>query len=193
MSIKQTIALMLLLTSLSFSALSGIKLTSGPDSGSTYSSVGAYTPKLIGSCINGFGGYGPQWFKFTYARVKGSRIELGGSSYTGSDCSKAYNSRDRTSVSFVTAECAPPAQYNEAGLCEEPSCDDVKEESLGTITFPAGTRDVAAICRNSCRANSSLFFPAANPPYGVFTYTGDSCDGSETSEGGDGSTGGDGS
>ncbi|PTP16361.1 hypothetical protein CWO07_26005 [Vibrio splendidus] len=37
-----------------------------------------------------------------------------------------------------------------------------------------------------------MFFPAATPPYGVFTYTGDSCDGSESSGGetGGGETGG---
>ncbi|URM13288.1 hypothetical protein KLJ63_09205 [Vibrio splendidus] len=72
-----------------------------------------------------------------------------------------------------------------------PLCKSKEGQGLGTITFPVGTRDVSSICRNSCKANSSLFFPAANPPYGVFSYTGDSCDGSETSEGsGSGETGG---
>ncbi|WP_133153037.1 hypothetical protein, partial [Vibrio splendidus] len=68
------------------------------------------------------------------------------------------------------------------GKCES-LCKQMEGQSLGTVTFPEGTRDVASLCRNSCKAKSDLFFPAGNPPYGVFTYTGDSCDGSESSGG----------
>ncbi|MEZ9794442.1 hypothetical protein AB4283_19975, partial [Vibrio splendidus] len=78
----------------------------------------------------------------------------------------------------------------ETGKCED-MCGQMEGQSLGTVTFPEGTRDVASLCRNSCKAKSDMFFPAGNPPYGIFTFTGDSCDGSESS-GGDGSTGGDG-
>ncbi|NOH96291.1 hypothetical protein [Vibrio sp. 99-70-13A1] len=138
MIIKKNIFLFLLMMSVSFSALSGIKLTSGPDSGSIYSSVGAYTPKLIGSCLTGMGGYGAQWFKFSYARVKGSRIRFSGSSYTGSDCSKTYNSRDDAYVSFVAAECEAPASYNEQGLCEEPPLDECAELKGDDAPFPSG-------------------------------------------------------
>ncbi|MEZ9697377.1 hypothetical protein AB4300_25980, partial [Vibrio lentus] len=70
----------------------------------------------------------------------------------------------------------------QTGKCES-SCKQMEGQSLGTVTFPEGTRDVASLCRNSCRAKSDLFFPAATPPYGVFTYTGESCDGSESSGG----------
>ncbi|WP_261878790.1 hypothetical protein [Vibrio kanaloae] len=77
------------------------------------------------------------------------------------------------------------------GVCED-SCKQMEGNQLGSVSFPEGTRDVVNICRNSCRAKSDMFFPAATPPYGIFTYTGESCDGSETG-GGDtdgGDTGG---
>ncbi|WP_422125920.1 hypothetical protein, partial [Vibrio lentus] len=189
MSIKQTIALMSLLMSISFNALSGIKISSGVNAGEVYSSTAAYIEVMTNNCLS-FSSYREAPYKFfTSGTANSTKFSFHGSTYTDSSCTKVYTARYLMTKNFTKEECAPPAQFNEAGLCEEPSCDDVKGESLGTITFPAGTRDVAAICRNSCRANSSLFFPAANPPYGVFTYTGDSCDGSETSEGGDGSTG----
>ncbi|WP_141709658.1 hypothetical protein, partial [Vibrio splendidus] len=95
----------------------------------------------------------------------------------------AYFNRGSCSLSVMKATCPPPNAPNEAtGLCEN-VCKKMKDKSLGTVTFPEGTRDVASLCRNSCKAKSDLFFPAATPPYGVFTYTGDSCDGSESSGG----------
>ncbi|TKE96415.1 hypothetical protein, partial [Vibrio kanaloae] len=70
----------------------------------------------------------------------------------------------------------------ETGFCEDP-CKQMEGNQLGSVSFPEGTRDVVNICRNSCRAKSDMFFPAATPPYGIFTYTGESCDGSETGGG----------
>ena len=108
--------------------------------------------------------------------------------------------RNNNAFSFCKiTQCPQGKQLNiDTGECEDPdaSCSEMEGESLGTVTFPEGTRDVASICRNSCKATSDLFFPAANPPYGIFTYTGDSCDdstgGGETGGGetGGGETGG---
>ena len=84
------------------------------------------------------------------------------------------------------SSCNSPNEINEStGVCEN-KCKKMEGKKLGSISFPEGTRDVVNTCANSCRAKSDLFFPAANPPYGVFTYTGDSCGG----ETGGGSTGG---
>ncbi|WP_198926541.1 hypothetical protein, partial [Vibrio cyclitrophicus] len=92
------------------------------------------------------------------------------------------------------AVCEAGTTYNPAtSQCENSNpCEQMKGESLGNVTFPDGTRDVASLCRNSCKAKSDFFFPAATPPFGVFTYTGESCDGSESSGGetGGGETGG---
>ncbi|MEZ8694967.1 hypothetical protein AB6D15_22225, partial [Vibrio splendidus] len=95
-------------------------------------------------------------------------------------------------MGYKVTSCPANTTVNpKTGKCED-VCEQMEGESLGTITFPAGTRDVASLCRNSCKAKSDLFFPAATPPYGVFTYTGESCDGSESSGGetGGGETGG---
>ncbi|MFA0265023.1 hypothetical protein AB4497_21455, partial [Vibrio cyclitrophicus] len=114
--------------------------------------------------------------------------------YGNADCSGSSSGNSYHMITFQsTSSCPANKEMNPStGLCENP-CEKMEGNELGTVSFPVGTRDVVNICRNSCRAKSDLFFPAANPPYGVFTYTGDSCDGSETSEGGDGSTDGDGS
>ncbi|MFA0172971.1 hypothetical protein AB4424_23535, partial [Vibrio splendidus] len=93
---------------------------------------------------------------------------------------KTYYSNTYATIS--SSSCVLPKEINEStGVCEE-RCKKMEGKKLGSVTFPEGTRDVASLCRNSCRANSDIFFPAANPPYGVFTYTGDACNG------GDGST-----
>ncbi|MEZ8240800.1 hypothetical protein AB6C73_20260 [Vibrio splendidus] len=114
--------------------------------------------------------------------------------YGNADCSGSRAGNSYHTISFQsTGSCPANKEMNPStGLCENP-CEKMEGNELGTVSFPVGTRDVVNICRNSCRAKSDLFFPAANPPYGVFTYTGDSCDGSETSEGGEtggGETGG---
>ncbi|MFL9756583.1 hypothetical protein BCV26_008705 [Vibrio cyclitrophicus] len=85
----------------------------------------------------------------------------------------------------LASSCPVGQEVNqETGICETPNiCEAMEGNELGTVSFPEGTRDVVNICRNSCRAKSDSFFPAANPPYGVFTYTGESCDGSESSGG----------
>ncbi|MEZ9643968.1 hypothetical protein AB4289_19720, partial [Vibrio cyclitrophicus] len=107
------------------------------------------------------------------------------------------NSITYTPYDWQNDSCTAPYGYAGSQVTitfTEDACGEMEGESLGTVTFPEGTRDVASLCRNSCRANSDLFFPAATPPYGVFTYTGSSCDGSESSGGetGGGSTDGDG-
>ncbi|MEZ9692340.1 hypothetical protein AB4269_23685, partial [Vibrio splendidus] len=104
---------------------------------------------------------------------------------------KTYYSNSYATIS--ASSCVLPKEINEStGVCED-RCKKMEGEKLGSVSFPEGTRDVVNTCANSCRAKSDLFFPAANPPYGVFTYTGDSCDGSESSGGGEtggGETGG---
>ena len=113
-----------------------------------------------------------------------------------------FNSRNNVykcgSVSVASLSrlgvCPEGYKPDSTGACKpENECAELKGEKLGTVTFPDGTRDVATLCRNSCQAKSDLFFPAANPPYGIFTYTGEACDGSESSGGGEtggGETGG---
>ncbi|MFA0218071.1 hypothetical protein AB4476_01430, partial [Vibrio splendidus] len=110
-------------------------------------------------------------------------------------CNRGSGKSDTLFIFSQTSSCPSGTDLDpETGRCEN-QCKKLEGNKLGTVTFPEGTRDVASLCRNSCKAKSDLFFPAANPPYGIFTYTGKSCDGSESSgggeTGGDGSTGGD--
>ncbi|WP_133151894.1 hypothetical protein, partial [Vibrio splendidus] len=104
-----------------------------------------------------------------------------------------YSSGKRYNLYFYgfSSQCPDDEPLNPStGFCES-SCKKMEGHELGSVSFPEGTRDVVNICRNSCRAKSDIFFPAATPPYGVFTYTGESCDGSESSGGetGGGETG----
>ncbi|WP_198926819.1 hypothetical protein, partial [Vibrio cyclitrophicus] len=142
--------------------------------------------KCIGSDFNGF--------VVTNVLFGARSCDRAGVRYSGG------TGRNNNAFSFCKiTQCPQGKQLNiDTGECEDPdaSCSEMEGESLGTVTFPEGTRDVASICRNSCKATSDLFFPAANPPFGIFTYTGDSCDdstgGGETGGGetGGGETGG---
>ncbi|MFL7053627.1 hypothetical protein BCS65_21435 [Vibrio cyclitrophicus] len=129
----------------------------------------------------------------TYQGKTGWQVKIGSKT-------KAYHPNYANRISTLTSpftstsisSCPDGQTLNEAtGKCES-ICVQMEGNELGSVSFPEGTRDVVNICRNSCRAKSDLFFPAANPPYGVFTYTGESCDGSESSGGetGGGETGG---
>ncbi|MEZ8730978.1 hypothetical protein AB6D70_10425, partial [Vibrio splendidus] len=141
-------------------------------------------------------------FKWTPSFCSGQGWTYGGKDYTAirstgcgyKDSALCISSGSKAvQVGGISRAVGCPAGKTlneETGQCESP-CKKMEGQSLGTVTFPDGTRDVASLCRNSCRAKSDLFFPAATPPYGVFTYTGESCDGSESSGGetGGGETG----
>ncbi|MEZ8624153.1 hypothetical protein AB6D17_25440, partial [Vibrio splendidus] len=86
---------------------------------------------------------------------------------------------------------------SESGKCENP-CTEMEGNQLGLVAFPEGSSLVSAVCRNSCKATltSGTWVQGGiqnDPrPFGLYNYSGESCDGTETGGGetGGGETGG---
>ncbi|MEZ9238676.1 hypothetical protein AB4116_03745, partial [Vibrio splendidus] len=76
----------------------------------------------------------------------------------------------------------------ETGQCESP-CKQMEGNQLGLVAFPEGSSLVSAVCRNSCKATlaSGTWVKGGiqnDPrPFGLYDYSGESCDGSESSGG----------
>ncbi|MDA0145712.1 hypothetical protein OCT63_15935, partial [Vibrio sp. RW] len=145
-------------------------------------------PKRITS-----GNWPGKYICYTSFALSSTNIRANYNIHQDADCSGSRVSSSYHRITFEsTSSCPANKEMNPStGLCENP-CEKMEGNELGTVSFPEGTSDVVNICRNSCRAKSDMFFPAATPPYGIFTYTGESCDGSETGGGdtGGGDTGG---
>ncbi|WP_202601840.1 hypothetical protein, partial [Vibrio toranzoniae] len=158
-------------------------------SGSYSSTPPPYCGLSVGSIFKGSACNGIEWeYSGSTYTVTTTQFDTGNGELRGID-----RNRGRSFIiGYASRAWSCPSGTSMVGGKCEPPCKQMKGQSLGTVTFSDGTRDVASLCRNSCRAKSDLFFPAATPPYGVFTYTGESCDGSESSGGetGGGETGG---
>ena len=165
MSIKTSISLFLLMMGVSFSASSGIKIDSGVNAGEVYQTTSAYIEVMTNKCLS-FSSYGqPNYKYFTSGTANSVKFSFHGSTYVDSDCTDTYNSRYLMTKSYTKAECEPPAQYNENGLCVEPPvCEPPSEldpDSLECVTRPFCGRDSTNeqifAAEQSCAAEGGIF------------------------------------
>ncbi|MEZ9763724.1 hypothetical protein AB4278_12510 [Vibrio splendidus] len=165
MSIKTSIFLFLLMMGFSFSAYSGVKISSGVNAGEVYESTAAYIEVMTNKCLS-FSSYGqPSYKYFTSGTANSTKFSFHGSTYSDSSCTNVYSSRYLMTKSYSKAQCELPAQYNENGLCVEPPvCEPPSEldpDTLECVTRPFCQRDSTNeqlfSSEQSCAAEGGIF------------------------------------
>ncbi len=190
MSIKQSIAALFLLMSVSFSAsadlyeIRAVKWFPG-----VYSSKEEYASKVLGQCIPLAAPYS---FKATKWYEAGSNsIKFVGTEYKeldGDACGKSWNSNKDINITFyIVEQCPIGEELNPAtGQCEPPppTCEELKAKDAPAPDFIPEDGQALTATRyycdtsNMCEAQQSYFASAGDLVKENY-YTGNDCVGSE--------------
>ncbi|HCG5938296.1 chemotaxis protein [Vibrio parahaemolyticus] len=110
MSIKQSIASLVILLSVSFSAYSAILITSGPDTGSYYGSPSEYIATKVGGCHKGVPSQSWLYGLVKNGTDRGHYVELKYDTYSDASCTELYNTNGSRNYTYEK-NVEPPAPF----------------------------------------------------------------------------------
>ncbi len=110
MSIKQSIASLVILLSVSFSAYSAILITSGPDTGSYYGSPSEYIATKVGECHKGVPSQSWLYGLVKNGTDRGHYVELKYDTYSDASCTELYNTNGSRNYTYEK-NVEPPAPF----------------------------------------------------------------------------------